>query len=249
MLDVPWSKDKDSIASMFEFLQLCFSPINIIFTTLLGGVFLYWTMFLVGAVGLDLFDIDADVDVNVDVDADVGAPDVGSAHGGGHDAHLHGHGSSGFVSVLRFFNVGDVPLMILVSALVGTMWAVSILSCHYFNPQKSLLGAILWFVPNLLISLLFTKIVTSPFRYLFGKANLGIQAPTRIVGKTCVITTSEVTPKFGQARIEQEGAPITLNVRCSADVTLHKGDEAVVTEHDTDTDTYFVYPFDLEVKS
>ena len=242
---------------MIEFLQLCFSPINIVFTILMGGVFLYWTMFLVGAVGLDLFDIDVDADldwdadvgvgVDADVDVDVHAPDVGSAHGGGHDAHMHGHGSSGFVSVLRFFNVGDVPLMILVSALVGTMWAVSVLSTHYLNPQQSLLRAILWLVPNLLLSLLLTKAVTSPFRYLFGKANLGIQAPTRIVGKTCIITTSEVTPKFGQARIEQEGAPITVNVRCRADATFSKGDEAVITEHDTDT--YFVYPFDLEVRS
>ena len=96
---------------------------------------------------------------------------------------------------------------------------------------------------------LLTKAVTSPFRYLFGKANSGIAAPIRIVGKTCVITTSEVTPRFGQAQMEQEGAPITLNVRCRADVRLGKGDEAVITEHDTDTDTYFVYPFDLEVKS
>ena len=241
---------------MIEFLQLCFSPINVVFTILLGGVFLYWTMFLVGAVGLDLFHVDVDADLDwdahVDVHApnvDVHAPDVGSAHGGGHDAHMHGHGSSGFVSVLRFFNVGDVPLMILVSALVGTMWAVSVLSTHYLNPQQSLLRAILWLVPNLLLSLLLTKAVTSPFRYLFGKANLGIQAPTKIVGKTCIITTSEVTPKFGQARIEQEGAPITVNVRCRADATLAKGDEAVITEHDTDNDTYFVYPFDLEVKS
>ena len=248
---------------MYDFLQLCFSPINIVFTILMGGVFLYWTMFLVGAVGLDLFDIDvdtdldwdadidihADVDVDVDVDADVDAPHAGSAHSGGQGADMHGQGSSWFVSVLRFFNVGDVPLMILVSALVGTMWAVSVLSTHYLNPQQSLLRAILWLVPNLLLSLLLTKAVTSPFRYLFGKANLGIEAPTRIVGKTCIITTSEVTPKFGQARIEQEGAPITLNVRCRADATLSKGDEAVITEHDTDNDTYFVYPFDLEFKS
>ncbi len=237
---------------MIEFLHLCFSPINVVFTILLGGVFLYWTMFLVGAVGLDLFDIDVDDDLywdaDIDVDVDVDAPDVGSADSGGQGADLHGHGSSGFVSVLRFLNVGDVPLMILVSALVGTMWAVSILSSHYY-PQQSLLRAILWLVPNLLLSLLLTKAVTSPFRYLFGKANLGIQAPTIIVGKTCIITTSEVTPKFGQARIEQEGAPITLNVRCRADATLSKGDEAVITEHDTDTDTYFVYPFDLEIKS
>ena len=37
-----------------------------------------------------------------------------------------------------------------------------------------------------------------------------------------------------------------LNLLTSAKVTLRKGDEAVITEHDADTDTYFVYPFDLE---
>ena len=259
---------------MVDFLQLCIAPINIVFTILLGGVFFYWTMFLVGAVGLDLFDVDMDVDgdldlhvdvdvdidANVDLDGDVGLDaghadfhadhdvDVGEATAEG-GTHAGAGYSSWFISVLRFFNVGDVPMMILLSAAVGSLWAVSILTSHYFNPEQSFGRAVLWFVPNLLVSLFMAKILTTPFRYVFGQANLGIAAPTKIVGKTCVITTSEVTPRFGQAEIEQEGAPITLNVRCTEDVKLSKGDEAIITEHDKETDTYSVYPFDLEVKS
>ncbi len=92
---------------MVEFLELCFTSVNLPFTILLILVFIYWVFFIVGAVGLDsldldfdAFDLDADVDVDVDAHLD--------AHGGGHA----GHSSGMFVSMLRFFNVGDIPLMI-----------------------------------------------------------------------------------------------------------------------------------------
>ena len=246
---------------MLEFLQLCFAPVNVPFTILLAGVFCYWILFIAGAVGLDLFDADVDMDTDVDMDLDVDADVDVSADvdvDGDVDASgdLDADSDSGVsitkggmvISVLRFFNVGDVPVMVVVSAFACSMWAVSVLSSHYLNPRLSMLVALAWFVPNLLLGLLLTKAMTTPFRFIFRHANLGIEAPTKIVGKTCMIATSSVTPKFGQAQIEQEGAPITLNVRCREGALLSKGDEALIIEHNEDNDTYVVIPFDLEVK-
>jgi hypothetical protein len=103
--------------------------------------------------------------------------------------------------------------------------------------------------PILILSLLVTKVVTTPVRKLFSHANAGVEAPMRMVGKTCVVTTGEVTTKFGQARLVHEGPPITINVRCPENHSLSKGDEAVITEHFADTNTYMVIPFDWEMKS
>ena len=218
---------------MMEFVQLCLTPVNVMFSLLLIGVFIYWGLFILGAVGLDLMDLDLDLDLDSDVDTDINAT-------GGQSS------SSAFVSFLRFFNVGDVPMMVLLSVLIFSLWAVSIISNFYFNPGFSVLISVALFIPNFIASLFVTKVMTIPFCRLFHQANLGISAPTQILGKTCVITTSEVTPKFGQAQITQDGPPITLNVRCSDGSSFSKGDEAVITGHDKDTDTYQVVPFDLE---
>ena len=165
---------------MVEFLELCFTSVNFPFTILLILVFFYWVFFIVGAVGLDsldldfdAFDLDADVDLDVDVDVDVDA-DAG--------AHL-GHSSGMLVSMLRFLNVGDVPLMIWATFFAFFLWAGAIMGSHYFNPELGFLIATATFVPNLIGSLFLTKLATAPFRLVFKHANAGIAAPIKIVGK------------------------------------------------------------------
>ena len=245
-----------------EFLKLCFITVNVPFTVMLGAVFVYWIMFIIGAVGLDSFDLDmdmdldADLDVDLDVDMDVAADvdmDVDTDLDVDTEADVStGGGTSGgslWISVLRFFNVGDVPLMILVSVMVFSCWAMGVMGNYYFNPDLTAGRSMLLLVPIAVLSLLVTKVVTTPVRKIFSHANAGVEAPMLMVGKTCVVTTGEVTPTFGQAQLVHKGPPITLNVRCPAERPLSKGDEAVITEHDKENNTYMVVPFNLETNS
>lgn len=255
---------------MIEFIQLCFAPVNLLFTLLLLCAMSYWAMFFIGAVGLDILDdldvdLDSDVDLDLDIDAEIDIEldanvDAGVDVNGELDAEVDGEvdadsevssggRSSMFISLLKFLDVGDVPLMVLLTALVASNWAVAILCSYYFNPAGSMLVALLWFIPDFLVSLLLTKIVTTPARYLFKNTSMGIEKPTKILGKTCTVTTSNVTEKFGQAEIRlDDAAPITLNVRClEGRKPLNKGDEALILEMVEDKGTYIVVPFDLEV--
>ena len=246
------------MSDFFEFLKICFITVNVPFTVMLGAVFAYWIMFIVGAVGLDSFDLDLDMDLDADVDVDLdidvsadvdvdpgldvdGDADVAAADGT--------TGGSLWISVLRFFNVGDVPLMILISVMVFCSWAMGVLGNHYFNPELSTGRSMLLLIPIVVLSLLVTKVVTTPVRKIFSHANAGVEAPMQMVGKTCVVTTGEVTPTFGQAQLAHEGPPITLNVRCPTDRSLSKGDEAVITDHDKESNTYTVVPFNWETNS
>lgn len=235
---------------MVEFVQLCFAPVNLLFTLLLICVMGYWAMFFIGAVGLDTlddldWDFDSDVDLDLDVDADVDV-DVDADV----DAEAHeGDRAGWFISLLKFMDIGDVPLMILITALVASMWAASIVSTFYFNPSQTWVRALMWFVPDLFISLVLTKLITFPAGLVFKKASSGIEKRTKIIGRTCYVTTSSVTDRSGQAEIHvDDAAPITLNVRCrSGKKPLHKGDEALILEQVEDKGTYIVVPFDLEV--
>jgi len=215
----------------------------------------YWSMFFIGMVGLDVLDdLDVDLDgdvVDLDIDADLDIdPDMDVDAGADGEAEINGR-SGWFVPLLKFMDVGDVPLMVLLTALVGSIWAVSILSSYYFNPGLHWLTALVWLVPDFIVSLLITKVMTFPAGYVFKKTNSGIEKRTRIIGRTCTVTTSVVTDKRGQAEIRvDDAAPITLNVRCrsgSERKPLSKGDEALILELVEDKGTYIVVPFDLEV--
>ena len=84
-----------------------------------------------------------------------------------------------------------------------------------------------------------TKIITQPLRGRFDPVE-----PNKaedLVGQTCVVTTSEVTKTFGEAKLATEGAPLRLKVR-NGDGTLHKGDFAVIVEVAPEDNTYFVEP-------
>lgn len=238
---------------MLEFLSLCVAPVNLFFTVLLIGVMFYWAMFLSGAVGLDLFegDVDLDVDVPADVDLDVDV-DVGADVDvdGDLDASMDvvGKAFGGVISLLRLIGVGDVPVMVLISAVIGSLWAVSILSSHYLNPDLRWFIAIVWFLPNLIVAIVLTRFITWPASYIFKRSNVGIAQPTKILGRRCTITTSTVTESFGQAEFDQDGAPVTLNVRSQANAgPLKKGDEAIVLDFVSDKGIYIVVPFNLEV--
>jgi hypothetical protein len=77
--------------------------------------------------------------------------------------------------------------------------------------------------------------------------NSGLAAPTKIVGKTCIIKTPEASLYAGQAELATGASPILLNVRTREGETLVKGDEALIVEHDNSRDIYTVVKYDLEM--
>ena len=82
-----------------------------------------------------------------------------------------------------------------------------------------------------------TKVITQPLRGRFD-----IVEPNKaedLVGRTCVVTTSEVTETFGEAEFATEGAPLRLNVRNDrGDVS--KGDTVLITYFRSESNVYVV---------
>ena len=135
---------------MGEFLRECFLTVNLPVTVMLLTVLGYWLMVIIGVLGLDALDLDLGVDA--DVDADI-------------DADLDGGGWLG--SALEFLYLGDVPVVIVGSFFVVFMWIGTLLSNHYLNEQHSILVMAMWFIPNVILSLLFTRVSMMPFATMF----------------------------------------------------------------------------------
>jgi hypothetical protein len=60
-----------------------------------------------------------------------------------------------------------------------------------------------------------------------------------MIGRSCVITSLEATPEFGQAQCQAEGAPLMLNVRAVEGV-IPKGSQAEIVDYSAEQRVYFV---------
>jgi hypothetical protein len=131
--------------------------------------------------------------------------------------------------------------MIWASVFAITWWMVSMsLDLLLDDPETRETWAIMiqHSIRNFAIAVVLTKIFTQPMRGKFEAEEPNPAA--KLLGQQCRVITSEVTETFGQAEFATEGAPLRINVRTRDDVSLAKGDAAVLVEFDPEKNIYFV---------
>lgn len=194
---------------MTEFIQAILSPVNLVFTVLMGCFFCYWLIVMIGMIDLDALDFEMDLDLDADVDA--------------------GAGGGAWMGVLKFLNVGEVPLMILLSVFVMVMWLMGVLA-HMLIGAWSIGVQLIALLPMLVLAGLATKVLTHPARKLFAQLDEDAKAGSvTVLGQRCRVTSATVDDQFGQAEIETNASPVRINVKTpSKDVVLQRGEEAVV---------------------
>jgi len=230
---------------MIEFLTAAFAPVNVLFTVLLLVLGLYWVLVILGALDVNLFHIDLShggPDLHVDGHFDVGH-DVGGHVDGQVDGFEPGIGHS----ILHFFYLGEVPTMLLISIMVLSLWAFSMLGNHYLNPEGEIAMALAIFVGNFAISTVVLKFVALPLRTFYFILNRDYNAPGDVVGTVCQVVTTHVTrDKIGQAEVPTKGAPLLLNVLAHDEHVFNRGEKALVVERDVAKGTYRIAPVKLE---
>ncbi len=219
---------------MTEFIEACLAPVNLTLTVILGLCVIYWLFVILGALDLESldFDFDVDTDVDVDVDADV---DI--------DASI-GDASVG-VSMMRFLNIGYVPVTILLSVFVLTLWTISV-GTYLIAGSLAVLTQLIA-LPLMIVGAVFvTKILTHPAKILYKKIKdqEEAEAMIHIVGSRCRVVSLTVDHRRGQVEVDTDGAPLLLNARTSdSKSTLKKGDEAVIVSEDDTRNVYYIRGF------
>ena len=225
---------------MTELLEVCFAGTNTASTALLAIMLAYWLLVLSGVLGLDIFDFDLDMDADVsgdfdvdgDVDFDVGEPGA-----------LASVLSVGVV-VLRFLNIGRVPLMVWASVFSLSLW---LLTMALDKPENhATLGRdLVILLRNVAIAVACAKVMTQPLRGKFDPVEA--RGVRELVGQECTVVTPRITADSGQVRCATEAAPLLLNARTKGE-PLAKGDRAVIIEIDLTQGIYFVEKANQEVQ-
>ncbi len=220
-----------------ELLQASFALINFPFTLLVIIVVLYWTSVILGALDISVLDFSMDADGLEGSDVgDVG--ELGEGSGGDAGGALR--------AVLQYLFIGEVPLTIILSLLFVSLWAFSVLFNYYVNPHHSYLLAAALLIPNVLVSAHIARFAAAPLRKLFRAIDRDAQTSVNLVGRRCRVLTSRVTPDFGQAELETDGAPICLSVRTHEGETLPQGAEAVILEAVPEKSLYIITGLELD---
>lgn len=222
---------------MTQLLQEAFWASNLPITILLIIMLLYALLTIAGAVDMDALDIDLDLDTDVDIDLDIDADvDIDT------DVDILG-GIGGFSGFLSFLNVGKIPLMIHLFFLIAIMWLISMVTNGNLGNQALGLGLML-LIPNFFLSLVLTKIVTTPFITYFKELRKK-HVDADLIGELCNITVSATDTTLGQATIfTDDNIYLTIKVKAIEGENLQKGTQAIFIEKIEGKGYYIVKKFE-----
>lgn len=212
---------------MEDFLATVLSFPTVVYTTGLGLVLVYWLTVILGALDVDVFDVDGDLDIDGD------AVDVGDGV----------EGASGLAAILTVLRLRHAPLTVSISVLTIAAWLFSYVGARTVMPLLPLpaaISALLVGVTALGLALPVASLVTRPLGPLFALQQG--KDKQSFVGGMCTVRTGRVDGKEGQALIEDGGAGLLVRVRCDDPAALARGDQAIITAYDADEDVYDVEP-------
>jgi hypothetical protein len=220
---------------MREVFAEAISLVNLPFTVLLGLVMLYWLLVALGAL-----DSHGGADAHADFHHDIHGDGHIDTHADGHlDSHAEGNGGGLMSGLLQFINLGEVPLMVLLSILSLCLWTCSLIANFYFTDHQAHL-ALAFLLPNLVVSAIVTRYLTLPLQPFFRMIRRAEGDFQPLVGRPCRITTSTANTTFGQAEVETNGAPLLIDVRTLDVISLPRGSNAVIFREDAERGVFFV---------
>ncbi len=243
---------------MKELFEFAFSSINLIPTILLLFVSLYWIVVLFGMLDMGTIDLDVDTDVDVDVDVDVDIhaevdvdtdidadvdADVDADTDVDHGGEVHAGGPGIVMQSLIFFNVGKVPLLVLLSFIAIPFWIMALVVNYYLKVDSFELSLILA-VPEFILSLFIGKVFTEPIAKLFKNMDEEFGKGIDYIGKTAYARFDIEENKDGQIEIDIKSTTNVLTAR-SISGSIKKGDQVLIVDQNKKEGYYLVEPFSI----
>lgn len=221
---------------MNDILTILFYPLpNAITSGFMAVILLYW---IISFMGVSFDDIGVDFDTHVDADVDI---DAGVDTHMDTDSSLDTHADGGiFMGMLKFMNVGKAPFMIILTSLFFFTWAGSLVVTQFIPMTNWGLLSVLILIPLLIMSSIFTKIITAPLASFLNKTGYNGEKEIAFYGEGGKMLSTIQDDKIGVAEFIIESNPIKLYVVSVNGEKLQYGDSVIITERKKDKKTYFV---------
>ena len=212
---------------------------------------IYTLMALIGLIDFGFSVPDVDLDPGIDLDVpDLDVPSFDAAMDLPDGAHvdvdfLQGLGATS----VRLTNFGRLPVVLWGGIFAVAFWSLSYGLWHNYDAERydpTWMTSILLSIRNFVIATAITKGVTQPMLGWF------VDPPSydyrKLLGATCEISTTEATPRFGQAKFRTNASPLLLNVRTDGR-HIAKGTEVRIIGFDKEKRMYKVTQLQSENQS
>jgi hypothetical protein len=212
-----------------EYIQFAFTGINILATAFLIMVMSYWVLIILGIFSFDVIEFDLDIDFSSNMYFDGGVETE--------DPRLEiGPIRYYFLRILKFLNLGSVPIIIYGTIFFLLLWVLSML-LYYSNISPRSIWGLLAFILNCIISAFITKGLTEPLKKFFS--SMEDRSDIEIIGQSCILKSNLSSANIAQAEIIVDDYPIIINVK-SLGESIIRGSRAIVISKDNKNEIYIV---------
>ncbi len=209
---------------MEVFLNNIISFPVVVYTFLLVVIICYWLLALLGAVDIDMFDLDLDIDTGLETDMDA-------------------EGLSGVTGFMLKWGLTGVPVTVVISILVASAWLVcyAVVSLVFpllpWDTLRGVMGLALLLI-SFALAIPITAQFIKPIKQVFVSHTAANKAS--FIGSECLVKTGSVTETFGQAEYEDGGAGMLFDIRAATADGIKKGDLVVLKKYDEESGSYWV---------
>jgi archaellum component FlaF (FlaF/FlaG flagellin family) len=119
------------------------------------------------------------------------------------------------------------------------------ISVNYILHNQSIFISLALLIPNILVSLFISKLVTTPFAMVYTKMAKNSEDNFEYQGKICTLLMSASNQRIGQAEINDNGSTFRVNVKTKEGTTIEKGDTGLIINYIPQQKCYLVEPYKL----
>ena len=221
-----------------ETIEVAFQPAMIGFTILFGLMLIIWMLIILGMFDLDFLDFD--------IGGEVSGTDIGAGADLDIDANVAPDAGGVFHTLLAFFYIGQVPVLILFTILISSMWILGVVANFNWNPSGQMAMGLPIAIGVVATSLLTLKIIALPFRIIFSLIQKNYDPKHKILGNICVVISEKIDKKLGQAQITSHGTTLVINCVSDDGKPILKNEEAVILSMDKKDYRYRIAPVRLD---
>lgn len=230
---------------MENFIDLLFSPVNIILTVLILVLFLYWI--LTAITGVD-FDLDVDFDIDIDADLSLDAIDAGNMDF--EDISSAEVDKTQVVNKRReplkwwqvfliYFNFVGLPFMFTFTVWVFTWWILTLTSTSITYSYDNSFGYIFMLI-GMIPALFIAKMFTTPFKSFFKNLNKDGDKPVDFLGREALLASTISGDKLGNATVVAGGNPMSIYVKSLDGSELRFRESVLIIKQSDDKSHYLV---------
>jgi hypothetical protein len=202
----------------------------VIFTFLLAIIICYWLLALLGAVDIEMFDLNFEIDLDLELDGDIGT-----------DIDSNATGLKGVTGFMLKWGLTGVPVTVVVSILIAFSWLICYVIVSIFYPLipveliRTILSYVL-LVISFALAIPMTSWIIKPLKKVFITHDA--VKKSSLIGSECEVKTGVVTPDFGQATYDDGEAGMIFDVRAEVSDGIKKGDLVVLVEYNEEEGSY-----------